>query len=968
MKAKEDLRRKRAARRSSNMSVQGASKHDSYKFDGEDSKMHFERRSSQPSSHQWHLESINAVIVFSIAIVLALLAGAMNAAVYRIHSYNMMLVDFVMWPKESDTPQTAAGFLVYFGTHLGLIIIAALLTMWVPLAANSGLPKLKSFLNGTYVRGGIFKPKTLFAKVIGITLVVASGLPLGKEGPMVHIGAMIAAIFSCGSCWPGAGKLLELRLPQPQREWIGMGAAAGVAAAFNAPFGGILYSFEEVCSHWTHTLTWRSFFCCMLVSMFYAMLVEYSDGEVPSGIATGIKLQHKKLWSSGAFVWVILVGAIGGAVGAMYNKVVEFMNLSRKSMYDVLLDKFLSDGQVSKAQEALGERSFIRRNRSSSIATISRGGGPPPQTLKAIHFAEAVITAAIMFSLYFLVPLAISCTPCPMSAANESNASIDTNGRRAAEVVLADGCTYTGHIPHIRHSCPDGEFNELATLLLSGQEGMLNHLLSRRPAHIGQEKVFDLSITNLTIFLCFYFAVASLSFGISLPAGNFVPGIAIGATIGRIIGQVLVEFGINGAWHPGAYALLGAAAVLSGMTRMTLTLAAILIEVADDIRLMPAIMLSLSIAHMVAERFGPSIDDLMMKLQGLPFLHESPPTRLHMLTAQDAMASPVLVVPEVVQVAFLADVLDNSTHNGFPVLKVQDGQHTTKMGAKFCGMILRRQLLVLLKERVFDYQLKNTEIPPAVIEQFVGSFSTMSNSENKAVAQHVKLSASDKAKLLDLRAFMDPSPLTINKLMPLSRVYRLFNEIGVRHLPILDSNSHVVGMITRQNLHAERMEENILNLEDSKLSTDAIASSIRRTKGDGSAVNTQDSNIRFALDVRNGSSCKRVSDALSSVDGEDYGEVVGMSHSRISGGDSGLDAGRFDRRTESQQASFRGNNVHPSLQGLAGRAAPAPPPRRGGDTIEERLSREFPSSAGEPRVLTRAATDGQSRSDDLMSA
>ena len=150
---------------------------------------------------------------------------------------------------------------------------------------------------------------------------------------MVHIGAMIAAIFSCGSCWPGAGKLLELRLPQPQREWIGMGAAAGRSGVQRA-VGGILYSFEEVCPHWTHTLTWRSFFCCMLVSMFYAMLVEYSDGEVPSGIATGIKLQHKKLWSSGAFVWVILVGAIGGAVGAMYNKVVEFMNLSRKSMYD----------------------------------------------------------------------------------------------------------------------------------------------------------------------------------------------------------------------------------------------------------------------------------------------------------------------------------------------------------------------------------------------------------------------------------------------------------------------------------------------------------------------------------------------------------------------------------------------------------------------------------------------------------
>ena len=51
---------------------------------------------------------------------------------------------------------------------------------------------------------------------------------------------------------PGMRDLLELTLPVPQREWIAMGAVAGVAAAFNAPIGGILYSFEEVCSHWSH--------------------------------------------------------------------------------------------------------------------------------------------------------------------------------------------------------------------------------------------------------------------------------------------------------------------------------------------------------------------------------------------------------------------------------------------------------------------------------------------------------------------------------------------------------------------------------------------------------------------------------------------------------------------------------------------------------------------------------------------
>ena len=83
---------------------------------------------------------------------------------------------------------------------------------------------------------------------------------------MVHIGAMVAALFTHTS-WPGTRDLLELRLPQMQREWVGVGAAAGVAAAFNAPFGGILYSFEEVCSQWTESMTWRSFFCVVIVSL-----------------------------------------------------------------------------------------------------------------------------------------------------------------------------------------------------------------------------------------------------------------------------------------------------------------------------------------------------------------------------------------------------------------------------------------------------------------------------------------------------------------------------------------------------------------------------------------------------------------------------------------------------------------------------------------------------------------------------
>ena len=141
-----------------------------------------------------------------------------------------------------------------------------------PHAAISGLPKIKSNLNGTKIPGYL-SFHVLVAKIVGTTLVVGSGLPLGKEGPMVHIGATVASLLSNVQVgW--MRELFELRLPSSQRGWVGMGAAAGVAAAFNAPLGGILYSFEEVCSHWSSTMTWYSFVCAVVVAASSTFLNE----------------------------------------------------------------------------------------------------------------------------------------------------------------------------------------------------------------------------------------------------------------------------------------------------------------------------------------------------------------------------------------------------------------------------------------------------------------------------------------------------------------------------------------------------------------------------------------------------------------------------------------------------------------------------------------------------------------------
>ena len=65
---------------------------------------------------------------------------------------------------------------------------------------------------------------------------------------------------------------------------------------------------------------------------------------------------------------------------------------------------------------------------------------------------------------------------------------------------------------------------------------------------------------------------------LQVPGDNFVPGIVMGGLSGRLFGELLREAGIYPGLTPGAFALLGAGAVLTGMSRMTITLVAILTE------------------------------------------------------------------------------------------------------------------------------------------------------------------------------------------------------------------------------------------------------------------------------------------------------------------------------------------------------------------------------------------------------
>jgi len=115
----------------------------------------------------------------------------------------------------------------------GSLVMGYLLYKYFPDARGSGVPQTKAAL---YARGGFISLSTVVGKFFCTSLTLASGIPLGREGPAVQVGGGIASVL---------GRALGLR-PEKVKALLPVGAAAAVAAAFNTPLAAVLFALEEV--------------------------------------------------------------------------------------------------------------------------------------------------------------------------------------------------------------------------------------------------------------------------------------------------------------------------------------------------------------------------------------------------------------------------------------------------------------------------------------------------------------------------------------------------------------------------------------------------------------------------------------------------------------------------------------------------------------------------------------------------
>jgi chloride channel 7 len=124
-------------------------------------------------------------------------------------------------------------------------------------------------------------------------------------------------------------------------------------------------------------------------------------------------------------------------------------------------------------------------------------------------------------------------------------------------------------------------------------------------------------------FLVWYL-MTIVTYGTAVPAGLFLPGILIGCSLGRMV-TLFINTNIEHEVQPATYAIIGAASVLAGYSRLSFSLAVIMLETTENVNLFVPVIFALFISFAVARLFNRSMYSTALVKKSVPFLVERVP-------------------------------------------------------------------------------------------------------------------------------------------------------------------------------------------------------------------------------------------------------------------------------------------------------------------------------------------------------
>jgi len=181
---------------------------------------------------------------------------------------------------------------------LGGLIVGPMIYFFAREARGHGVPEV---MIAVITRNSIIRPVVVVVKALASAISISTGGSVGREGPIVQIGAAIAST---------TGQLLRVH-PAQLKTMVGCGVAAGISATFNAPIAGTLFALELIVSDFGLTS-----FTPILVSAVGATAVtRHFHGNI-----TEFTLPQFTMVSHWEFVFYLILGLIAGVVGSVFSR------------------------------------------------------------------------------------------------------------------------------------------------------------------------------------------------------------------------------------------------------------------------------------------------------------------------------------------------------------------------------------------------------------------------------------------------------------------------------------------------------------------------------------------------------------------------------------------------------------------------------------------------------------------------
>ena len=359
--------------------------------------------------------------------------------------------------------------------------------------------------------------------------------------------------------------------------------------------------------------------------------------------------------------------------------------------------------------------------------------------------------------------------------------------------------------------------------------------------------------TSLLLATILRFMFVVLSYGCKVPAGIFIPSMAVGATFGRMIG-ILVKAMQSAfpSWSmfaacnphepcitPGTYAMLGAAAGLAGVTRITVAVVVIMFELTGALTYILPIMLVVGTAKLVADLNGKGgISDRAIKFNGYPYLEQEE----HIFGAEVGsliQKQPDALYADGMKLSDIEKYVSEATYRGFPVV-------SSRNDATVLGYVERNHLRYAIDQTsklqsltpevvckfypkgTEEYALTTAQMPkdlPETMRWGSGAF----DEPDYILEESMEVDSGP----LDLGSWVDPTPLMVQPELDLEVVAEMFKSLGPRVI-LVCKNGQLQGLVTIKDLirhltEREKEEQQPTyvpaNMQDSHMDTNFMVGS-----------------------------------------------------------------------------------------------------------------------------------------------